>query len=60
MDVVESVIIGFRRIIALSVSISRAITLMMEAVCTSESSVHSNETTRHYIPEGTNLHYSPL
>jgi hypothetical protein len=27
------------------------ITLMMEAVCTSETSVYS-ETTRHYIPEG--------
>jgi hypothetical protein len=30
-------------------------TLMMEAVCTSETSVNSNETTQHYIPEGSHL-----
>jgi hypothetical protein len=29
---------------------------MMEAVRTSETSVYSNETTRHYITEGSNLH----
>jgi hypothetical protein len=29
---------------------------MMEAVRTSETSVYSNETTRRYIPEGSNLH----
>jgi len=28
---------------------------MMERVRTSETSVYSNETTRHYIPEGSNL-----
>jgi hypothetical protein len=31
------------------------IALMMEAVRTSETSVYSNETTRRYIPEGSNL-----
>jgi hypothetical protein len=31
------------------------ITLMTEAVCTSETSAHSNETTRCYIPEDTKL-----
>jgi hypothetical protein len=31
------------------------IALMMEAVRTSETSFFSNETTRHYIPEGFNL-----
>jgi hypothetical protein len=29
---------------------------MKEAVLTSETSVYSNETTRRYIPEGSNLH----
>jgi hypothetical protein len=29
---------------------------MMEAVRTSETSVYSKESTRRYIPEGTNLH----
>jgi len=29
---------------------------MMEAVRTSETSVYYNETTRRYIPEGSNLH----
>jgi hypothetical protein len=29
---------------------------MVEAVSTSETSVYSNETTRRYIPEGSNLH----
>jgi hypothetical protein len=28
----------------------------MEAVRTSETSMYSNETTPHYIPEGSNLH----
>jgi hypothetical protein len=28
----------------------------MEAVSTSEKSVYTNETTRRYIPEGSNLH----
>jgi hypothetical protein len=32
------------------------ITLMMEAICTSETSVCSNKNTRCYIPEGSNLH----
>jgi hypothetical protein len=32
------------------------ITLMMEAVSTSEISVYSNKTTRRYIPEGSRLH----
>jgi hypothetical protein len=32
------------------------IALMMEAVRTSETSVHSNETTRRYIPEDSKLH----
>jgi hypothetical protein len=31
------------------------ITLIMEAVLTSETSVNFNVTTRHYIPEGSNL-----
>jgi hypothetical protein len=31
------------------------IALMMEAVRTSEKAVYSNETTRRYIPEGSNL-----
>jgi hypothetical protein len=34
----------------------RAIALKMEAVRTSETSVNSKETTRRYIPEGSNLH----
>jgi hypothetical protein len=29
---------------------------MMEAVRTSETLVHSNETTRRYIPEGSHIH----
>jgi hypothetical protein len=29
---------------------------MMEAVRTTETSVYSNETTRRYIPQGSNLH----
>jgi hypothetical protein len=29
---------------------------MMEAACTSETSVYFNETTRRYIPEGSNIH----
>jgi hypothetical protein len=33
-----------------------AISLIMEAVRASETSVYSNETTRRYIPEGSNLH----
>jgi hypothetical protein len=32
------------------------IALMMEAVCTSETSVYYNETTRRSIPEGYHLH----
>jgi hypothetical protein len=32
------------------------ITLMMEAVCPSETSGYSNDTTRPYIPEGSHLH----
>jgi hypothetical protein len=32
------------------------ITLMMEAVRTSEISVYSNETTRRYIPEGSHFY----
>jgi hypothetical protein len=32
------------------------IALMMEAVRTSETSVYSKETTKHYIPEASNLH----
>jgi hypothetical protein len=32
------------------------IALMMEAVQTSETSVHSNETIQHYIPEDSKLH----
>jgi hypothetical protein len=31
------------------------IALMMETVCTSETSVYSYETTLRYIPEGSNL-----
>jgi hypothetical protein len=31
-------------------------TLMMEAVCTSDTSAYLNETTRHYIPERCHLH----
>jgi hypothetical protein len=31
------------------------IALMMEAICASETSVYSNETTRHYIPEDSKL-----
>jgi hypothetical protein len=31
------------------------IVALMEAVRTSETSVYSNETPRHYIPEGSNL-----
>jgi hypothetical protein len=30
--------------------------LMMEALRTSETSVYPNETTRRYMPEGSNLH----
>jgi len=30
--------------------------LIMEAACTSETSIYSKETTRRYIPEGSNLH----
>jgi hypothetical protein len=30
---------------------------MMEAVCTSQTSVYCNETTWHYIPEGSHLQY---
>jgi hypothetical protein len=37
---------------------SLVITPMMEGVCTPETSVYSNDTTRHYIPEGSNLHRS--
>jgi hypothetical protein len=32
------------------------IALMMEAVCTSETSVYYNENTWRYIPQGSNLH----
>jgi hypothetical protein len=35
---------------------SCALPLIMEAVCTSETSVSSNETTWCYIPEGSHLH----
>jgi hypothetical protein len=31
--------------------------LMMDAVRAPETSVYSNETTRRYIPEGSNLHF---
>jgi hypothetical protein len=31
------------------------IALMMEAVCTSETSIYFNETTWHYIPDGCHL-----
>jgi hypothetical protein len=34
----------------------RMIALMMEVVCTSETLVYSNEATRRYIPEDSNLH----
>jgi hypothetical protein len=37
-------------------TISKKITLMMETVRTSETSVYFNETTRRYIPEGSNLY----
>jgi hypothetical protein len=30
--------------------------LLMEAIRTSETSIYSNENTRRYIPEGSNLH----
>jgi hypothetical protein len=33
------------------------ITLMMVAVCTSETSVHFNGTTQHYNPEDSKVHY---
>jgi hypothetical protein len=36
--------------------IKAIIALIMEAVRTSETSVHSNETTRRCIPEASNLH----
>jgi hypothetical protein len=36
------------------------ITLMMEAVRTSETSVNFNVTTRHYIPEDSTLYYDVL
>jgi hypothetical protein len=36
------------------------ITLIMEAVSTSEISVYSNETTRRCIPEGSNIHIRRL
>jgi hypothetical protein len=29
---------------------------MLEAVCTSEMSVYSSETTQYYVPEDSNLH----
>jgi hypothetical protein len=29
---------------------------IMEAVCTSQTSVYSNETTRRYFPEGSNIY----
>jgi hypothetical protein len=32
------------------------ITLMMEAICTSQTSVYFNDTTQHYTPEGCNIH----
>jgi hypothetical protein len=36
-------------------SINRAIVLVMEAVCTSETTVYFNETTLRYIPEGCHI-----
>jgi hypothetical protein len=33
------------------------ITLMLEPLSTSETSVYSNDTARHYIPEGIRLHF---
>jgi hypothetical protein len=36
-------------------SLVEFISLMMEAVRTSETSVYSNETTRRYVPEGSHL-----
>jgi hypothetical protein len=36
----------------------QAVTLMMEAVRTSETPVHFNVTTRHYIPEDFQISYS--
>jgi hypothetical protein len=39
----------------LTASIIKTVTLMMEAVCTSEASVNFYETTQHNIPEGSHL-----
>jgi hypothetical protein len=40
----------------LTASITCAITLVMEAVRTSEAPIYFNETTWRYIPEGCHLH----
>jgi hypothetical protein len=37
-------------------SIIRVITLMMEAVRTSETSVYAKENKRHYLPQGSHVH----
>jgi hypothetical protein len=46
----------FRGVYCLASSRPWLITLMMEVVCTSETSVSSNMTTRRYIPEDSELH----
>jgi len=43
------------RTASIIISSSSSIALLMETVCTSETSAYFNETTRHYIPEGYNI-----
>jgi hypothetical protein len=59
----------YRRVVSLeytdvsdvrTASVIRVSTVMMEAICTFETSVYSNGTTRHYIPEGSYLQINCL
>jgi hypothetical protein len=46
------IILSYVRFQVLTAAIIRVITLMTDAVGISETSVYSDETTKHYIPEG--------
>jgi hypothetical protein len=49
-------ITAFQEIGLYSLEVASVITVMMAAVCTSETSACFKETTWHYIPEGSDLY----
>jgi hypothetical protein len=54
-DIAPCVIVGVDRRFRGSYCFHHQCALIMEAIRTSETSVYSNYTTQHYIPEGSDL-----